>query len=403
MSFVAIYPEIFSAFDEIGLVDFSEITKCQLSNMIDVVVCLADKGTSAKMVDFAALTGKHRTTYGSFFSSSTWKDELADCLHKNYIIRKIKEYAISNKAEIFYLIDDSISIKTLPSSSALCPIEKTTFHFSHTIRKSVLGHQCVFISIVCGDIKLIYDIILYDKDQESKISIASKFIDKASDFEGCIVNVLADSWYTCDEVINSCKARGFIYTGALKCNRKLTFKDGYSKKLNVYALDELDINDSDVVTVNGQKYHAIRANCSIKGVSDVAVIMCWPEGHFGDDKLIHAFTSTNQSLDTIEILNKYTIRWNIEVLIKAAKSLGFDEYMVRKIKAIKRIWLMIRLAITIFVCCISKINCLGDGIQTVRQLYFNKFPQYDYEKLKKYKEQTQLALDENVNIQDQII
>jgi hypothetical protein len=70
------------------------------------------------------------------------------------------------------LIIDDISTKT----KAVKIINGCQFHYSHTEKKSVYGHQMVVCILRCGKTTVPYYITLYDKTVESKISIAARII-----------------------------------------------------------------------------------------------------------------------------------------------------------------------------------------------------------------------------------
>ncbi|MDU7440149.1 MAG: hypothetical protein E7L05_06140, partial [Clostridium sp.] len=53
----------------------------------------------------------------------------------------------ATNSPIYVAIDDTISERTVPSSKALKPIEKCSFHNSHLKRKTVYGHQLVTVCL----------------------------------------------------------------------------------------------------------------------------------------------------------------------------------------------------------------------------------------------------------------
>jgi hypothetical protein len=77
---------------------------------------------------------------------------------------------------IYVAIDDTISERTVPSSKALKPIEKCSFHKSHLNGKTVYGHQLVTVMLICDDVVMPYSISIYDKKIKSKIEMAIELI-----------------------------------------------------------------------------------------------------------------------------------------------------------------------------------------------------------------------------------
>lgn len=60
---------------------------------------------------------------------------------------------------------------------------------------------------------------------------------------------------------------------------------------------------------------------------------------------LRAFISTDASLGTQEILDRYTERRPVEVFFRQSKDkLAFDRYQVRSSKGIQRYWLLMSLA-----------------------------------------------------------
>lgn len=80
----------------------------------------------------------------------------------------------------FAIIDDTISEKTKPSSQATSPTEACSFHFSHTVGKSVFGHQVVQLMIADEQTAYPYDFSLYHKEEAvSKIEVAINLLRQA--------------------------------------------------------------------------------------------------------------------------------------------------------------------------------------------------------------------------------
>ena len=75
------------------------------------------------------------------------------------------------------------------------------------------------------------------------------------------------------------------------------------------------------------------------------VLISYPKDAFHAPKALRAFISTDVSLSTREILDKYVERRPIEVLFRQSKDkLAFDRYQVRSSKGIRRYWLLMSLA-----------------------------------------------------------
>lgn len=81
------------------------------------------------------------------------------------------------------------------------------------------------------------------------------------------------------------------------------------------------------------------------GIENAVVLISYPKDAFQVSKALRAFISTDVSLTTREILDKYVERWPIEVFFRQSKDkLAFDRYQVRSSKGIQRYWLLMSLA-----------------------------------------------------------
>lgn len=96
---------------------------------------------------------------------------------------------------ICFIIDDTISEKTKPSSKAKNVIEKCSFHNSHLKGKTVYGHQILVSLLSCNGLVLPYSIDIYDKDSMSKIELTKKLVKSLPKSEN-IGYVLCDSRYS---------------------------------------------------------------------------------------------------------------------------------------------------------------------------------------------------------------
>lgn len=75
------------------------------------------------------------------------------------------------------------------------------------------------------------------------------------------------------------------------------------------------------------------------------MLISYPKDAFHVPGALRAFISTDASLSTREILDKYVERWPVEVFFRQSKDkLAFDRYQVRSSKGIRRFWLLMSLA-----------------------------------------------------------
>ncbi|WP_238899183.1 hypothetical protein [Clostridium sp. YIM B02500] len=163
--------------DELSIYNFLKqlnfdfyLTKPQLKHLENIMNAMISKVYNCKISDIAELAhSKHRTSITRFFSNSNWNEKFLERALKAYIIELIWAKSRESKQPIYFIIYDTISEKTKPSSKAKNPIEKYSFHNSHLKGKNVYGHQMVVSLLLCDGLVLPYSIDIYDKDN-SKIN-----------------------------------------------------------------------------------------------------------------------------------------------------------------------------------------------------------------------------------------
>lgn len=297
---------------------------------------------SGKVVDMAYHSSYHRTTVAHFLNKGIWDESKLENKIKSTVEEIMLRKNQETNAPIFFSIDDTVCCKRKPSSQAKAPIESASFHHSHLLGKQVWGHQVMAAAYSCNDIALNYDIHLYDKKQ-SKIDYMIELA-KTLPVMPAKAYMLCDSWFTCPKIINAFEARGYHCIGALKTNR-IIYPLGIRISIDQFAQNYIEINDVDLVTVNGKKYYVYRYEGTLNDIANAIVLISWPVDAFKNPKAVKAFICTDTSLDKLTILEYYSKRWCIEIFFKQQKStLGFDNYQIRKERGIKRFWLLLSLA-----------------------------------------------------------
>ena len=135
------------------------LTKPQLKHLESIMNAMISKGFNGKISDIAELApARHRTSISRFLSSDSWNEKLLERALKAYVVELIWTRAKETKKPIYFIIDDTISEKTKPSSKAINPIEKCSFHNSHLKGKNVYGHQILVSLLSCDGLVLPYSI-----------------------------------------------------------------------------------------------------------------------------------------------------------------------------------------------------------------------------------------------------
>lgn len=314
------------------------LTKPQVKHLENIMKAMISKGFNGKISDVAELTSpRHRTSISRFLSNSSWNEELLKKSLKAYIVQLIWNKSKESNKPIYFIVDDTISEKTKPSSKAEKVIEKCAFHNSHLKGKNVYGHQILVSLLSCDGLVLPYSIDIYDKESMSKIELTEKLIKSLPTPENKGY-VLCDSWYSCKAIFDASLEAGYSFVGALKTNRVI-YPSGYERlgiKLHKFA-STLNIEDFDLVTVNKQQYYIYNYIGDLKDRKNVSIIFSYPKESFQVDGALKTFISLDNSLSSLNVLTQYTDRWSIEPFFKDCKSyLGLDGYQIRSERSINR-------------------------------------------------------------------
>lgn len=314
------------------------LTKPQLSHLESIINAMVSKGYNGKISDIAELASpRHRTSITRFLSSSNWDESLLSKSLRSLVLELIWNKSRETNKPIYFIVDDTISEKTKPSSKAKNPIEKCSFHNSHLKGKNVYGHQILVSLLSCDSLTLPYSIDIYDKDSMSKIDMTKNLIESLPKPENKGY-VLCDSWYSCKAIFNSSEKAGYSLIGALKTNRVI-YPKGHERlgiKLHKFALS-LTIEDFNLVTVKDQEYYIYRYVGHLKDRKNVCIILSYPKESFQKEGSLKTFISLDNSLTSLDVLTQYTDRWAIEPFFRDCKTyLGLDGYQVRSEKSINR-------------------------------------------------------------------
>lgn len=323
-----------------------------IKHILAILISVFSSGYHGKTTDFEKYSPCHRTTVAHFLNKGKWDDPRLEDILKASVVQVIYGEALRSGKPVFCIVDDTISSKTKPSSRALHPIEDAYFHQSHLKGKQDYGHQAVAVMLSCNGIVLNYAIVMYDKSK-SKIRIAQDIADELP-AAPVISYFLCDSWYTCGDIMDAFIKKGFYTIGALKTNRIL-YPGGIKQKASEFAL-HLRKTDAAVslVTVGSRSYYVYRYEGNLNGIENAVVLLSYPKEAFHNPKALRVFISTDVSLSTREILDRYVERWPVEVFFRQSKDkLAFDRYQIRSSKGIRRYWLLMSLA--------HLIACTGNG------------------------------------------
>jgi hypothetical protein len=337
-----------------------------IKHLTAILTAMAIKGFTAKMTDIEEVSEYHRTTISRFLSDDRWDDEPIKSAVKQKSFQHIQRLSRETGAPIFVSLDDTVNVKTKPSSQAARPIEKAEFHHSHLLGKQVWGHQVMAAMISCGKMELNYDIHRYDKTKQSKMAYAKDLISELPIPE-TTAYFLTDSWYTNGKIIDTCAAKGYHFIGAMKTNR-IIYPQGIHISIAEFAAKCIEKNDVNLVTVNSSKYYVYRYEGKLNGIDNAVVLLSWPVATFKNPKTLRAFVCTDTTLGAVTILEYYAQRWCIEVFFGQSKcTLGFGKYQIRSIKGIERLWTIMLLCHLLCTTGLGSNMPFGDGLLFLRK------------------------------------
>ena len=338
-----------------------------MKHITAILTAMALKGFTAKMTDMEEVSDCHRTTISRFLSDDHWDDEPIKAAIKQISFQHIQQLSIETGAPLFVSLDDTVNVKTKPSSQAARPIEMAGFHHSHLLNKQVWGHQVMATMLSRGETALNYDIHRYDKTEQTKIEYALELIGKLP-APKTKAYFLTDSWYTNGKIIKACKKRGYEFIGALKTNRIIYPQDVLHFSIAKFAATAINKDNVSLVTVNAKNYYVYRYVGKLNGIRRAVVLMSYPEEAFKNPKALKAFICTDTSLDTATILEYYDNRWCIETFWGQSKdSLGFGKYQIRSIKGIDRLWTIMSLFHLLCITGLGRNMAFGDGLRFLRK------------------------------------
>ncbi|MPQ45206.1 IS701 family transposase [Clostridium tarantellae] len=344
------------------------LTKPQLKHLQSIINAMMATGFNGKMSQVAETDStKHRTSVSRFMSSSSWDESLLQRSLRDFVLDIIWKKSNETQKPIYFIIDDTISKKTKPSSKAINPIEKCAFAYSHLENKQVFGHQIIVSLLSCDNLKLPYSIDLYDKNTMSKIELSQNLIKSLPKPIKKGV-VLCDSWYSSKAIFKSSKDNKYNYIGAIKTNRVIFPHNHERLGIKVYSFAKsLDINSFDLVTVNKNEYYIYKYTGDLTDMKNVSIVLSYPKESFHDNKCLRAFISLDTSLSAIDILIQYSERWDIEPFFKSCKAnLGLNGYQVRVEKAITRYLLLMILNYTYCSLNSNGLNHFNTGFKVIR-------------------------------------
>lgn len=319
--------------------------------MVALLLYLGSKNLSG--LSKAIPDGSSESSLYRFVAQYDWDVEQVKACRMSILNRRTRRaiQAAQRRGEIvpvFVIIDDTLVEKTGKM------MEGVAKHYSHTEGKQVLSHVWVTVQLVVLGHSYPLDWQLYRRQAEcenagvaffSKPELAEAMVRDFVPFANTKTYVLADSWYSSQDLLNLCQKRGFHYIGAVKSNRKFS-SSGHNKQVQQWV-KLMPKNAFDRVKVTGNSYKLWFAEGRLSSDHRVKLVVNRRHRHKKWQYLI----STDRTLSPRLILSYYLIRWEVENFYRAAKQLlGWGDYQMRKLVAIERHVLLLMVTHTYLEC-----------------------------------------------------
>jgi hypothetical protein len=316
------------------------------SSFVMGFIHLGREAHTSAMVQSLSCSFLHRSlsSFTRFLGNHVWAvEEVAEIAVQQFFHR----LNIKAQALLFLIIDDTLAPKTGKH------IPGCAWHKDHAHNlANVFGHQWVLSALLYRDFLLPLGAQLYHPRGtkgcgpfRTKIALAKSIISNLRLPVPCTLYVLADSWYWAKTLVKVCRTCGYHMISQLKSSSVLWI-DG--KKTKVTTLLTMTFSYREVrLSVYGKTrtLHIAKFIGDIKELGAVAVVVVKEKRK----KPVY-LVCTNLHVSAIDVITYYAKRWKIEQMIKDLKQrLGFGDYQVRNLDAIKRHVAMVLLSYFVLV------------------------------------------------------
>jgi SRSO17 transposase len=283
--------------------------------------------------------GKQPCSLYRFIAQMEWDSEQVEQVRWEVLNRQTRRALAAagrggQPVPVFLAIDDSLVEK-----SGKC-MEGADYHYSHSAGRLLWGHVWVTAQLVVLGQSYPVRWRLYRRQatcQELSIPFASKpelaqaIVRDFQPLPGTQTYVLTDSWYPSQQLLETCRERGFHLISAVKSDRKLRVAD-HNLQAKQWA-QTLPKRAFDFVTVNTAGYKLWSTVGRLASGHTARLVINRPIGQKGWRYLV----STDCSLTAQTVISYYLARWEVENFYRVAKqSLGWGDYQMRDLFAVER-------------------------------------------------------------------
>jgi len=300
------------------------LTKPQYKNFCRTIMGLITAGKGehdVKSINELFIDRKDQSSLNRFITQSKWDVEEVVKTGRELLLGEAEH----DPAVEIKVIDDTVCRKYSPRTEMVC------YNHSSTMG-TVLSHDYVTSLYVNNGVAVSDGLRLYGSEKKcrekeapfrTKVQLACELVrDHAPRADKTIL--LWDSWYTCCDLVEECRARGFSWIGEIKGNR-VVFHSG--EKIHLRELVEEMCREGcfhDVV-VGGELYQACKVEVYLPKVGDVSIFVNVKAGT--DD--VHLLCTDLVGCGVGELVGYALERHRVEDFFREAKALGLGEYRFR--------------------------------------------------------------------------
>jgi len=271
-----------------------------------------------------------------FLTAADWAEEAVEQQRLNLVREAIAKEHIKDG---YLIVDDSLAHKSGKK------IDGVGWHYDHSQKKSVLGHQIVSAHYYCRSFHLPLDFELYRRDGGfDKNQLARQLIDRAVATSLPFSTVLFDSWYFNEENIRHIEGCHKNWVAACKSNRLVDWCGKAWSLIEVFK--SFPKSEFAMVTLkNGDQYWACTKVLTLKKGGRVRIVATHSQADCTDEP--NFFATNRKDWNATRILDAYGVRWTIETFYRDAKqNLGLEDCQLRIWNGIKRHFRLVFLAFT---------------------------------------------------------
>ena len=298
-------------------------TKPQYKNFCRTMLGLIVAGEGehdVKSINELFIDKKNQSSLNRFITESSWDIQAVVEEGRDLLLREAEQ----DPAVEYELIDDTVCRKYSQRTEMVC------YNHSSTMG-TVLSHDYVSSLHVNNGVAVTDGLKLYGSERrcnekgvefKTRVQLACELIrDHVSRAKRTIC--LWDSWFTCQDLIEECQARGYSWVGEIKCNR-IVLHEG--KRIRLDGLFDLMCSEGGFhdVEMNGELYQACKVDVYMPKIGGVSIIADVKVGT-NDVHLL----CTDFGCGVGEVVGHALERHRVEDYYKDAKSLGLGEYRFR--------------------------------------------------------------------------